>query len=123
MPASSFGCWATGRSYGIEPLFYAYQEQPGGIAQALGLAERFVGYDRCCVLLADNLFERSLRPVGGERFAEQAPRGSGSALRRSRRSSTSATSAWPSSMASRDRPDRGEAKGAYSRYGRHRCLL
>jgi glucose-1-phosphate thymidylyltransferase len=52
-----------GQEYGIDRLFYAYQEQPGGIADALGLAERFVGADRCCVLLADNVFEQSLRPV------------------------------------------------------------
>ena len=60
-----------GQEFGIERLFYAYQEKPGGIAEALGLAERFVGGDRCCVLLADNVFERPLRPVV-ERFAEQA---------------------------------------------------
>jgi glucose-1-phosphate thymidylyltransferase len=59
-----------GREFGVDRLFYAYQEQPGGIAQALGLAERFVGGDRCCVLLADNVFERPLRPVV-ERFAAQ----------------------------------------------------
>jgi glucose-1-phosphate thymidylyltransferase len=50
-----------GRAYGIDRLFYAYQEEEGGIAEALGLAERFVGDDRVCVLLADNIFERSLR--------------------------------------------------------------
>ena len=32
-----------GHEYGIDRLFYAYQERPGGIAEALGLAERFVG--------------------------------------------------------------------------------
>src|SRR6476620_8555283 len=53
--------------YGIERLLYAYQEQEGGVPEALGLAERFVSGDRCCVLLADNVFERSLRPVV-ERF-------------------------------------------------------
>ncbi len=26
-----------GHEYGIEPLIYAYQERPGGIAEALGL--------------------------------------------------------------------------------------
>jgi glucose-1-phosphate thymidylyltransferase len=59
-----------GREYGIERLFYAYQEEEGGIAEALGLAERFVGDDRVCVLLADNIFERSLRGVV-ENFARQ----------------------------------------------------
>jgi glucose-1-phosphate thymidylyltransferase len=59
-----------GEEYGIDRLSYAYQQHPGGIAQALGLAERFVGGDRCCVLLADNVFERPLGPVV-ERFAAQ----------------------------------------------------
>jgi glucose-1-phosphate thymidylyltransferase len=51
-----------GNEYGIERLSYAYQEKAGGIAEALGLAERFVGEDRCVVLLADNVFEHSIRP-------------------------------------------------------------
>ena len=51
-----------GHEFGIERLFYAYQEKAGGIAEALGLAERFVDGDRCVVMLADNLFERSLKP-------------------------------------------------------------
>ena len=65
-----FRLLGNGHEYGIERLFYAYQERPGGIAEALGLAERFVGGDRCCVLLADNVFERPLAPVV-ERFAAQ----------------------------------------------------
>jgi glucose-1-phosphate thymidylyltransferase len=52
-----------GRDYGIERLFYAYQESEGGIAEALGLAERFVAGDRVAVVLADNVFERSIRPA------------------------------------------------------------
>src|SRR5689334_12256365 len=59
-----------GRDHGIEQLFYAYQEEEGGIAEALGLAERFVGDDRVCVLLGDNIFERSLRGVV-ENFEQQ----------------------------------------------------
>ena len=59
-----------GHKYGLDRLFYAYQEREEGIAQALGLAERFVDGDRCCVLLADNIFERPLGPVV-ERFALQ----------------------------------------------------
>ncbi len=65
-----FRLLGNGHEYGIDRLFYAYQDRPGGIAEALGLAERFVGGDRCCVLLADNVFERPLRPVV-ERFAAQ----------------------------------------------------
>jgi glucose-1-phosphate thymidylyltransferase len=52
-----------GHQHGIERLFYAYQEEEGGIAEALGLAERFVAGDRVVVMLADNVFERSLRPA------------------------------------------------------------
>jgi glucose-1-phosphate thymidylyltransferase len=51
-----------GNEFGIERLFYAYQEKAGGIAEALALAEKFVDGDRCVVLLADNVFEHSLRP-------------------------------------------------------------
>ena len=36
---------------------YRIQDQPGGIAQALGLAEGFVGSDKCIVILGDNIFE------------------------------------------------------------------
>src|SRR5690348_13847371 len=59
-----------GHEWGLERLQYAYQERPGGIAEALGLAERFVHGERVVVLLADNVFERSIRP-SVERFAAQ----------------------------------------------------
>ena len=51
-----------GHEFGIERFFYAYQDKPGGIAEALSLAERFVDGDRTVVLLGDNIFERSLKP-------------------------------------------------------------
>ncbi len=51
-----------GHEFGIDRLLYAYQEKPGGIADALALAEHFVGRDRVVVLLADNIFGRTLRP-------------------------------------------------------------
>src|SRR3979411_3547914 len=35
-----------GQEYGIDRLFYAYQEQPGGIAEALGLAGGLAGSAR-----------------------------------------------------------------------------
>ena len=49
----------------------------GGIAEALGLAERFVDRDRVVVMLADNVFERSIRPSSrtssaGARRADRA---------------------------------------------------
>jgi glucose-1-phosphate thymidylyltransferase len=52
-----------GHEYGIERLFYAYQEREGGIAEALELSARFVGNERVAVVLADNIFERSIRPA------------------------------------------------------------
>ena len=59
-----------GHEYGIDRLSYAYQEEEGGIAEALALAERFVTDDRVCVMLADNVFERSIKPAV-ENFAQQ----------------------------------------------------
>src|SRR3982074_1519855 len=59
-----------GHEFGIERLFYAYQEKPGGIAEALSLAERFVDGDRVMVMLGDNAFEQGLRPGVGA-FAKQ----------------------------------------------------
>jgi glucose-1-phosphate thymidylyltransferase len=50
-----------GHEYGIDRLLYAYQERPGGIAEALGLAERFVDGERVVVMLADNIVERSIQ--------------------------------------------------------------
>ena len=52
-----------GHEYGIERLSYAYQEQAGGIAEALGLAERFGRGGPICVMLADNVVEQSLAPA------------------------------------------------------------
>jgi glucose-1-phosphate thymidylyltransferase len=56
-----FRLLGNGHEYGIDRLFYAYQDSAGGIAEALGLAERFVDRDRCVVMLADNVVERSLK--------------------------------------------------------------
>ncbi len=58
-----FRLLGNGHDYGIDRLFYAYQEETGGIAEALALAERFVGREKVCVLLADNIFETSLQQV------------------------------------------------------------
>jgi glucose-1-phosphate thymidylyltransferase len=57
-----FRLLGNGHEYGIDRLFYAYQDSAGGIAEALGLAERFVDRDRCVVMLADNVVEQSLEP-------------------------------------------------------------
>jgi glucose-1-phosphate thymidylyltransferase len=62
-----------GRGSGLEQLAFAGQERPGGIAQALGLAEPFVQGGPVAVLLGDNIFERSLAPSAA-RF-RASPRG------------------------------------------------
>src|ERR1700733_11698427 len=46
-----------GREDGLERLQYSYQDRPGGIAEALGLAEHFCGDDPVLVMLADNIVE------------------------------------------------------------------
>lgn len=58
-----FRLLGNGHEHGIDRLFYAYQERAGGIAEALGLARRFAEDDKVVVMLADNVFERSLRPA------------------------------------------------------------
>jgi glucose-1-phosphate thymidylyltransferase len=52
-----FRLLGNGHAYGIERLLYAYQEKAGGIAEALGLAERFVDRDQVVVMLGDNIVE------------------------------------------------------------------
>ncbi len=52
-----------GHEFGIDRLSYGYQDKPGGIAEALGLAERFCEDDPVLVMLADNVVEGSIRPM------------------------------------------------------------
>jgi glucose-1-phosphate thymidylyltransferase len=47
-------------------LTYRVQDEAGGIAQALGLAELFCHDARCIVLLGDNIFQDPLRPLLAE---------------------------------------------------------
>ncbi|MBO0730509.1 MAG: NTP transferase domain-containing protein [Acidimicrobiaceae bacterium] len=65
-----FRLLGNGHDHGIDRLFYAYQERPGGIAEALGLAQRFVGSDKAVVMLADNIFGQSIR-AAVDAFREQ----------------------------------------------------
>ncbi|MCK4590830.1 MAG: NTP transferase domain-containing protein [Candidatus Latescibacteria bacterium] len=50
-----------GTQFGLKDLNYTYQEKAGGIAEALGLAEHFVGKDKVVVFLGDNIIEGSIR--------------------------------------------------------------
>jgi glucose-1-phosphate thymidylyltransferase len=51
-----------GHEFGLRRLQFSYQERPGGIAEALGLCETFVGEDKVVVLLGDNIFGESIAP-------------------------------------------------------------
>lgn len=46
----------SGKSMGVS-FTYKVQDEAGGIAQALGLAEQFVGNDQSVVILGDNVFD------------------------------------------------------------------
>lgn len=50
----------SGKDFGCE-FTYKVQDQAGGIAQALGLAQHFCGQDRLMVILGDNIFQDSLQ--------------------------------------------------------------
>jgi glucose-1-phosphate thymidylyltransferase len=59
-----------GREFGLTNLNYTYQDGAGGIAQALGLAEHFAAGDSICLILGDNLLERSIGDIA-QRFVQQ----------------------------------------------------
>lgn len=59
----------SGKEFGCQ-FTYKVQDEAGGIAQALGLAENFCGGNPMAVLLGDNIFEDSLLPFA-ERFKQQ----------------------------------------------------
>ena len=50
-----------GKDFGLRQLHFTYQEKEGGIADALSLAEHFADGDLVCVILGDNLIEKSIR--------------------------------------------------------------
>ncbi len=58
---------------------YKVQDTPSGIAQALGLAEKFAAGDDCCVILGDNVFFGDIAPVihdfkgGAHLFLKELP--------------------------------------------------
>ena len=52
-----------GKQFGIDSILYAYQENSvGGIADALKLAKSFVGKEKFCVVLGDNIIFDNLYP-------------------------------------------------------------
>jgi glucose-1-phosphate thymidylyltransferase len=61
---------ANGKEFGLRRLHYAYQEGEGGIAEALALAEEFADGEKVCVILGDNIIEKSIRHAADE-FRQQ----------------------------------------------------
>ena len=59
----------SGKDFGCR-FTYKVQDEAGGIAQALGLAENFAGKHLLCVLLGDNIFQDPIGPHV-KAFAEQ----------------------------------------------------
>jgi glucose-1-phosphate thymidylyltransferase len=60
-----------GKEFGLKHVNYTYQEQEGGIAEALGLAEDFAEKEPICVVLGDNLIEFDICQAT-ENFKRQA---------------------------------------------------
>ncbi len=56
---SVVGCMGSGKDFGCR-FTYKVQDEAGGIAQALALAENFAAGDPICVILGDNIFQDSL---------------------------------------------------------------
>lgn len=54
-------CLGSGATFNCS-LTYRVQEEAGGIAQALALAEGFANGSKICVMLGDNIFEYSIAP-------------------------------------------------------------
>jgi glucose-1-phosphate thymidylyltransferase len=69
------GLLGSGREFGCR-FTYKVQDEAGGIAQALGLAENFANGQSVAVILGDNIFHANLKPQA-ERFLAE---GGGSRL-------------------------------------------
>lgn len=50
-----------GKEFGLKHINYTYQEGEGGIAEALSLAEHFIGGGKFVVILGDNIIEKEIR--------------------------------------------------------------
>jgi len=55
-----------GHELGITRLEYAFQVGEGGIADALKLGRHFVGDDKVCVILGDNIIEGNIRQAADD---------------------------------------------------------
>lgn len=59
-----------GKDFGLKHINYTYQEGEGGIADALRLAEHFADGQKICVVLGDNIIEKSIN-AACEKFNKQ----------------------------------------------------
>ena len=71
-----------GAAFGLKHVNYTYQRGEGGIAEALGLAEHFIGGDRVVVILGDNIVQQDLtstveaykrQPAGAKILIKKVP--------------------------------------------------
>ncbi len=51
-----------GKEFGLEDIYYTYQEGEGGIADALKLCEHFADGERIAVILGDNIIQDDISP-------------------------------------------------------------
>lgn len=65
------GLLGSGGAFGAE-FTYRVQDEPGGIAQALGLCQHFAKGSRVVVILGDNLFQDPLGPAVQEFMKQPA---------------------------------------------------
>jgi glucose-1-phosphate thymidylyltransferase len=59
-----------GKDFGLDDIYYTYQEGEGGIADALKLCEHFAEGERVCVILGDNIIQKSIGDYV-QRFQQQ----------------------------------------------------
>jgi glucose-1-phosphate thymidylyltransferase len=71
-----------GEDFGLKQIHYTYQKTEGGIADALALAENFIGDDKFVVILGDNFIQGTIRkavedfekqPEGAKIFLKEVP--------------------------------------------------
>ncbi len=60
----------SGSEFGLDHLYFTYQQHPLGIADALRATQHFVDDDRCIVILGDNILAGSIDPYV-QRYHEQ----------------------------------------------------
>lgn len=57
----------TGEEFGLK-IYYAVQQKPGGISNAIALAEEFTNKDKILVLLGDNIFDKKCLKPAADKF-------------------------------------------------------